>query len=503
MTDTANMRLSSRLDELAGSDLYPFHMPGHKRQAVWEREEAGALHTALNAAHKIDITEIDGFDNLHDPEDILREEMDFAAHFYGTRETFFSVNGSTCALLAAISAAVPQGGTILIERGCHISVYHAAFLRNLEIRYIEETGLGEDAAGAAAVVITSPTYEGVVKDVRRFAEAARRIGAVLIVDEAHGAHFSMHPCFPASAISCGADLVVQSTHKTLPALTQTALLHRVTDRVDSRSIRRFLDIYETSSPSYVLMASITQCIHAAAEHGPAFFGLYAERLMALRAKLNAELAHLHLAGSDEEVQSGRYDPGKIVILTGQAGFYTEEDGSRVPMDGPKLYDLLRETWRLQPEMKAPGYVLLMTSVSDTEEGFGRLLSALTEIDRRIVPLPAFEKKPSAADEACSDGTAAFPPCVMRIADAAERPCKWLPSDKAAGRVAADYVIVYPPDSPLVVPGERFTGDVIDRIRALLEKGLSVTGLRRIRFPEEAGCAPEFDLPCIAEHGITL
>lgn len=195
-------RLEEELLRYAESDMYPFHMPGHKRRG--------------NALFKTDITEIDGFDNLHDPHSLLLREMQAAARFYGTKETSILVNGSTCGILAAISAAVRKGGRILIPRSAHISVYHAAYLRDLTLSYIgEEPGKEEPDA----VVLTSPSYEGCVSDIRSWAEYTKKRGIPLIVDEAHGAHFSRHPYFPESAISLGADLVIQSTHKTLPAMT--------------------------------------------------------------------------------------------------------------------------------------------------------------------------------------------------------------------------------------------------------------------------------------------
>ncbi|MDO5702103.1 MAG: decarboxylase, partial [Lachnospiraceae bacterium] len=222
-------KLEHELAGYAATDAYPFHMPGHKRRMPWALAHDSGARDALARAAMLDITEIDGFDNLHAPEDLIRGEMEFAARYYGAMDTFFSVNGSTCAILTAISAAVPRGGTILIERCSHISVYHAAYLRGLTVRYLprERYHYHENVSrkdpdffsGADAVVITSPSYEGFVKNVSQAADEAHAAGAVLIVDEAHGAHFSGNGYFPESAVHLGADLVIESMHKTLPALT--------------------------------------------------------------------------------------------------------------------------------------------------------------------------------------------------------------------------------------------------------------------------------------------
>ena len=435
--DFSCKKLEEELKTYSDSDIYPFHMPGHKRQKE-------SCFPALDSAVLLDITEIDGFDNLHAPEGILREEMLFAAQLFGAKETFFSVNGSTGAILAAISAAAPKGSEILIERSCHISIYHAAYLRGLKLKFI-----GEDSAPKgplAAVVITSPSYEGYVKDVRAWARYAHTAGALLIVDEAHGAHFSMHPDFPVSAIRCGADLVVQSLHKTLPALTQTALLHKVTDRVDSRQIQRFLDIYETSSPSYVLMASITGCLHRMAEEGSSYFSAYVQRLKTLRKTLADSLSCLHLEG--QELLPASYDPGKLLLSV------------PAPHTGKELYHRLREEYQLQPEMYGNQYVLLMTSAADTEEGFLRLEKALLEIDAQLTSMG--ENKTAGSSHFLPDRVL-LPPAVMSLAEAADAPKEYLPLERAQGCVCGDYVIAYPPDSPLIVPGELFTSEIINEI----------------------------------------
>ena len=527
--------LEEKLSEYAETDMYPFHMPGHKRrlQAAFHATAFGAGAAApenplcsgvtaapedpLCSAARLDITEIDGFDNLHAPEGILHEEMKLAAQVCGAAETWFSVNGSTCAILAAISAAVPRNGMMLIERGCHISVYHAAGLRGLKLRYIpegmaafrfqhnpegmaapelqishrgpESGGEGNTASSLkraesekiSAVVITSPSYTGEVRDVRSWAEYAHALGAALIVDEAHGAHFSKHPWFPRSAVSQGADVVVQSLHKTLPALTQTALLHRVTERVSGEALSHFLDVYETSSPSYLLLASMTRCIHGMAERGEGYFEPYVGLLKKLRSELSG-LRHMRLAGSEDEIAAGLYDPGKLFIQVRDHVYCSLLD--REELSGPVLYDLLRLRYHLQPEMKTPDSVLLMTSPADSAEGFERLSAALREIDRnayRPVPagsgdpdfgnaaLPGFESQP---DES------GFPSCAMTITEAEDRPRETILLDEAQNRISASYVIVYPPDSPLIVPGEVFDSGLIGRIHALRRNGLTVTGLQQ-------------------------
>ena len=282
--------LLERLTEYAGSDAYPFHMPGHKR-----REIPDGIPGGFPDPYGIDITEIDGFDNLHHAEGILKDAMDEAAAIYGADRSWYLVNGSTCGILSAVFATTENGGKILTARNCHKAVYHAICLNRLEAEYlypeeITEFGINggiraedvrkaleKDAMHCAgnsgdvrgkitkiqAVLITSPTYEGVVSDIRVIADVAHEYGIPLIVDEAHGAHLEYaDQChsFPKSALEYGADIVIQSLHKTLPCFTQTAILHVKGKLVDQDRISRYLSMFQTSSPSYLFMAGMERCI---------------------------------------------------------------------------------------------------------------------------------------------------------------------------------------------------------------------------------------------------
>ena len=229
--------LINRLKTYASGPFYPFHMPGHKRLVCLETEKnAGMGAMDFPNPFLMDITEIEGFDNLHHAQGILRRSMEWAANIYGSRKTWYLINGSTCGILAAVCGCTRPGGRILMSRNCHKSAYHAAYLNQLDISYVYPQripGLGiqggilpEDVEKALkgqrdiqAVLIVSPTYDGVVSDVEKIAETVHRAGLPLIVDEAHGAHFHFGAIFPDSALDCGADVVIQSVHKTLPSLT--------------------------------------------------------------------------------------------------------------------------------------------------------------------------------------------------------------------------------------------------------------------------------------------
>ena len=461
--------LREQLRAYAGEGWYPFHMPGHKRA---EGSPAGP-----DAA--IDITEIDGFDDLHHPAGILKEMQEDAARLIGSGQCRFLVNGSTAGILAAVRAAAPKGSAVLVDRRSHVSVYHAMILGELKPRYLfpetdPETGIAlpptaEDVRSALeadpdirAVIITSPSYEGTAADVRGIAEAAHERGACLIVDEAHGAHLPfMNQCsertalrFPESAAAAGADLAVQSLHKTMPALTQCALLHNCSDRVPQERIDAALDIFQTSSPSYVLMASVGSALRWAEER-PERFAEYAERLRRLREGL-AGLERVGLFGGASGNVSGEAsngasgadcDPGKIVLY--------DRGGAA---SGRELYDMLRGRL-IQPEMSAGGYVVLMTSPADTDEGFERLLAAAREIDRglreNVVPETASDERAAEAPDAYGKpfGFEA-PEQVLTPAEAEEHEKEPIPAGEAEGRICGDFIYRYPPGIPLLVPGER-------------------------------------------------
>ena len=225
--------LYKKLKDYSASDFYGFHMPGHKRSARL---------TGADLPYDIDITEIEGFDDLHHAEGILRQAQERAASVYRAGETHYLINGSTVGLLSAVLGSTRRGERILMARNCHKSVYNAVLLNELEPVYIYPRQLGgtelndqmtprevgrllDANPDIKVTVITSPTYDGVVSDIKGIADAVHRRGGILILDEAHGAHFGFHPLFPENGNVQGADIVIHSLHKTLPALTQTALLH--------------------------------------------------------------------------------------------------------------------------------------------------------------------------------------------------------------------------------------------------------------------------------------
>ena len=468
-------RLYKKLENYGKSDFYPFHMPGHKRNKACIEGDFPVER---------DNTEIDGFDDLHHSEGILLEAQKALSRLYGTRASFFSVNGSTAGLLTAISACVKKGGQILVARNCHKAVYHAIYLRELVPTYIypqsdPKLGInGEISASRVercleanpeieAVLITSPTYDGVVSDVRRIAEIAHKHGIPLIVDEAHGAHFRFSDYFPDSAVDLGADVVIQSFHKTLPAMTQTAVLHLCSDRVNEKLIHRFLGIYETSSPSYILMSSLDACVYKLERDGSRLFEEFTKNLEEARARLS-KCKYIRLVPSVEEEKIMRenqqlfdFDRSKLILATNQSS-----------LNGPELSRILREEFHLEMEMTTENYVLAMATVGDTREGFSRLCQAVEEIDRRELQKV---REAQNAGETCNCKCDPMKQ-LMTISKAMESPSQLCLLEESVGKISAEFVYLYPPGTPIIVPGEQITGLFTRNVRRYMEQGLNIHGL---------------------------
>lgn len=428
------------LIEYSKGDVYPFHMPGHKRN----------LMNGLGSVYRMDITEITGFDDLHMPEGIIRESMNMVKEFYGTRESYYLVNGSTCGLLTAISASCQSGDQIIIARNCHKSVHNAIALLGLDPVYWEKGTRLPMNDKVKAVVIVSPDYEGFVTNVASIAAQMQDRDAILIVDEAHGAHFPFHDAFPTSAIELGADMVIQSLHKTLPALTQTGLLHVCSPRVDLSKVQYYLSVYQSSSPSYILMASAEYAIDYAIYYKVAW-ERYVTLLRQYRKKLT-QLKHIRLV----DFKGQGYDIGKIVLLV-----------TNYNMTGLALAEVLRQQYKIEVEMAELDYIIIMTSIMDTQKGFERLYQALVNIDKGLIRISDGPRKPH------------YPKTekVMLPKEAMEKETFEINYEAADCYVSGDYLYLYPPGVPLAVPGERINSEVIQCIQQYKENGFEVRGIR--------------------------
>jgi len=467
-----------KLLNYCGEDFVPMHMPGHKRNI----EEF-----AMGNPYGIDITEVDGFDNLHNPTGLIKNSMDRTAQMYGANNTFYLVNGSSAGLLTAISAVANRGHKVIVARNCHKSVYNAVYLNELYPVYVypdNVNNLGINSQISAdnvenllnenkdvlAVIITSPTYEGIISDISAIAEVVHRFDIPLIVDEAHGAHFHFHKEFPTSALDMGADIVVQSIHKTLPAFTQTALLHVKSNLIDIDKVKRYLDMYQSTSPSYILMAGIDNCMEFLRTKGPDRFDKYVINLKALRFNIE-QLKHIYIFKVD--------DISKLVLYI--------PDGR---LNGKQLYGILLNKFHIQLEMASLHYVIAMTSVGDKMEYYDRFLNALQIIDNSLDKdtmiktanfLEVDNKSVRNINLIGSNKFEVVPAIVIESPyKAMNAELELVEIEKSIGRISGSSVCVYPPGIPLIFPGERITLDIINHLKESYELGLEVIGLNEIK-----------------------
>lgn len=465
MEENKDSILERELREYTESGIYPMHMPGHKRSP--------AMPSSL--PYDFDLTEVEGTDDLHHASGILQDAMDRTGFLYGSRRTWYLVNGSTCGILAGIRAATHFGGDAVVARNCHRSVYHALELCGLHVRYIwpdVDPGTGlcgsirpeqvqsaiSHCPGCEAVILTSPTYEGVLSDIRGIADICHERDIPLIVDEAHGAHLGLFPesGFPKGALELGADLVIQSPHKTLMSLTQTAWMHLGSHRIRGRRIEEQLSVFETSSPSYPLLVSLDACTCALHERGDQIFDAWKKRL----ALFDMEAAGLHhfrilWHGDERDRRYAKFfdtDPSKIVVLC---------------TDGYALAKKLREDFAVETEMAFPGGVLAMTGAGDTQEGMDRLAEALHKLDAQASQTAAVSHRPAVTAPAFR------PRALCTIQEAVSRNYRELNLQDAEGRVSAEYLYCYPPGIPILAPGEVITGESILYLKDLEKSGAQV------------------------------
>lgn len=469
--------LLEKLMEYSKEDYYPMHMPGHKRNTALLKE----FHP-----YAIDITEIDGFDNLHHAEGIIKELLQRIERVYRSEKSYLLINGSTVGILAGIQACVNRGDTILMARNCHKAVYNAVILNELKPVYVypQEDGIYGIHGGILPekieellithpeiklVVLTSPTYEGIVSDMAKIVEICHNHKAKVLVDEAHGAHLGFHPAFPMNSIQAGADVVIHSIHKTMPAFTQTAIMHVNDDIRLQQRVETYLGIYETSSPSYLLMAGVDQCIGLLEEKSEELFEEYHRNLCEFYEDMQG-LHHLQvMRGSDykkEEIRNhgiAEVDASKILISV-----------KNTTITGKTLANTLLEKYKIQLEMSTLDYALAMTSICDTKEGFWRLRNALYEIDSNLCS--KLEEKQDR--KSCGNAFEAAIKQKLSPYEAISAKTENIGFLSSEGRVTARHIMVYPPGIPIVAAGEMIAAEAIVFVMKAIKEGLEVLGLEQ-------------------------
>lgn len=456
-------------------------MPGHKGG---NHAPPQLIELLGEKAFLADLTEVAGLDNLHNPQGVIREAQKLAAACFGAKATFFLVNGASAGIQAALLSLCRSGDVVIAPRNAHLSFLNGLILSGAVPAYAEteytDQGIPlplsaralEKAIGqypqARVVFLVSPTYEGLCINYAELLPVAKAAGLKVIVDEAHGAHFYFNHHFPRPALAYGADMVIHGSHKTLGSLTQTGMLH-VTDLGDADKVQKALSLVQSTSPSYLLMASLDGARAHLEQQGQELLSTLVAMCEQVRREINCLPGYWCLARDHLQAwpQLG-YDPTKLVIgsLEGLSGYQLEE----------KL-----NLYNIDLEMARSGYVLALAGLGDNKENLAHLVKALKEIG---------ERGDLKGSENYTRDILPFslPPVVLSPREAYFAGYREVDLLEAAGELSGEMIAPYPPGIPLICPGERFTSEIIEYIQKLRKQqskwqGSADATLKKVRIIE--------------------
>jgi len=449
-------------------------MPGHKGSAIYRRFGYGDF---LQKMMDCDITEIPGADNLFQTEGILKAAQEKYARLYGVQRSYLLINGTSCGVIAAVMAAVPKGRKLVMARNSHKAIFNSLVLADIQPVYaypeiIDEYGISggitadeierclNENPDAEAVILPSPNYYGICSDIRAIADVVHRRGKILIVDQAHGAHlrFFREAGFtdmPESAEEQGADIVVNSIHKTLASFTQSAVLNLNSERVDHYVLEDKLQMIESTSPSYLLMGSLDINAGLLNDHKTTLMTEWYENLMDFYREAPA-VKGLQVIGSPLNTNAGiSMDITKINLDMSSAG-----------IDGARLEELLMERG-IFAELTTGPILMCMTGIGNTRGDVRRLIEALKDISACCSRAAARSPAKTAVTAVLKEKLRLFPVPQDKVR---------IPLTKGAGRICASSIIPYPPGIPFICPGEQLTEEVITYIKQLRDAGEKVIGV---------------------------
>lgn len=448
-----------------------FHVPGHKDGKDFDKEGQQRFAPLLS----IDGTEVNGLDDLHHPTGAIKEAQCLAAEAFGADWSFFLVGGSTAGNLATAFSIVKPGDQILVQRNSHKSIFHGLMLAGAIPVYMspelhEESGIPLGISPhvvkegltrfpeVKAVWITSPNYYGIGMDIREIAKITREKGIPLLVDEAHGAHFGQVPDLPPSALQCGADLVVQSTHKMLSSMTMSSMLHGKGRLISRERISLYLSILQSSSPSYPLMASLDLARRYLYKGG------------------RKEIAQgIHLLQNKKDELQRRLKNSMIFILPGNSQFLQDPfkwvvSTTKGQLTGYELLDYL-ESRGCVAEMADTRQVVLALSPGIRENEIDQFIKVVLKLDQEL----------SSIDNKKQQEWAPMPEQwvqpVLSLREALDSSRIQVPIKECAGRICGEMIIPYPPGVPFILPGEIIKKEQIQRLLFMKERGIVFQGVR--------------------------
>lgn len=464
--------INNKLQNIVNDDLVSFHMPGHKKGKIYDKL---GYENLVKNLYKMDTTEIIETDNLHSPEGIIKDSQERAKQIFKSEKTYYLVNGSTCGIQAAILSTCVPGDKILINRDCHQSAINAFILGDVNPVYIkgsicEDTytinGVNEkdviDAidnnSDVKVLMLTYPSYYGMVFDLEKICTYAHKKGMVVIVDEAHGAHLGLSEALPKSALQQGADIVIQSVHKTLPSFTQSSIMHVQGNLVDKKNLERFLKIVQSSSPSYVMMSSLEIAIDIYDRFGQELM----KDLLTNIDNFEKELSQI----KGIKVLKG-HDSTKLFVSLKDLG-----------INGYDLEEMLRYKHNIQVELSNYYGVLLICTIGNEKEDLDKFLDAIKSISKDLDIDNNLDKSDDNVTKLMKlNYPNLIPEKIISPRQAFYSNKKEVLLKESIGQISGEYIIPYPPGISLTSPGEIITQEVVDYILECKKYGMHVSGLK--------------------------
>ncbi|WP_347490675.1 aminotransferase class I/II-fold pyridoxal phosphate-dependent enzyme [Desulfoscipio sp. XC116] len=477
MSNQQNAPIIDALKRYINDKVIRFHMPGHKGRQLADSLLNDLLGSRVFAA---DVTNVPGLDDLHQTHGVIKEAQEMAAAAFGADHSYFLVNGSSCGLQALIMAVCNQGDRILVPRNMHRSILSGIILSGAVPVYFKpeyDDGYGlflgaspETIAGSLdchpevkAVILVSPTYHGITSNVARIAAIVHARNIPLLIDEAHGPHLHFHEALPRTALEEGADASVQGIHKILAAFTQASMLHIKGNIIDKYKLEACLRLLQSTSTSYLLLASLDAARAQIAARGKQLIQIALELSDYLRQEI-VGMTGFSVLGPDIVGQKGVWglDPTKITISVkglGVTGLWAER--------------WLREKHHIQIEMSDIFNLLLIIGFGNSRTDTQHFLKALHEMRKYIDQNPIRSYHSRALRE--GNIMPEIPELVISPREAFGAPTLTLPLNEAVGRISTEAVACYPPGIPVLCPGERVSGEIIDYLTAKRNLGVHFQG----------------------------
>ena len=460
-----------------------FYTPGHKRG---QRLTAYQHQLFGSKAFRADLPELPELDNLFAPEGVILQAQQLAAAAFGAEQTHFLSNGSTCGIEAAILATCGPGDKIILPRNAHVSAISGLILSGAIPIYISPTYSStweiplqvtpervrealERHSDAKAVLIVSPTYEGVCSNLSAIAQITHSFNCPLIVDEAHGAHFAFHAELPTSALSAGADITIQSIHKTLSAFTQAAMLHMQGDRIDRNKLSKSLQLTQSTSPSYLLLGSLDAARHQMATEG--------KTLMDRTLKLADEAAYRLSQLPVLKVLQPHADSGNIEEISGDRTRLTV-DVSGLNLIGFAADEILHTQYQVTAELPSLSALTFIISIGNTQADIDRLIHGFKQLCQSYQPpsaAPCESIHQKQSFEFTDDNTSQPTTTVLTPREAFFAKSRSVSAAQSIGCTSAETICPYPPGIPAILPGEKITAEAIAALKSTLQAGGIVTG----------------------------